>query len=53
MKSSPEGGSLVGGDESSTPLFIGVADSGGAASKIIQNNKQVFFIQHFSGNMSC
>ena len=53
VKSEPEGGSLVGGDESSKPLFIGGADSGGVASKIIQNNKQVFFIQNFSGNMSC
>ena len=53
VKSAPEGGSLVGGDESSKPLFIGGADSGGSASKIIQNNKQVFFIQNFSGNMSC
>ena len=53
MPESPEGGSLVGGDESSSPLFIGGADSGGAASKLITNNKQVFFIQHFSGNMNC
>ena len=53
VKSAPEGGSLVGGDESSKPLFIGGADSGGATFKIIQNNKQVFFIQYFSGNMSC
>ena len=53
MPESPEGGSLVGGDESSPPLFIGGADSGGAASKLITNNKQVFFIQHFSGNMNC
>ena len=48
-----EGGSLLEGDKSSTPLFIGGTNSGGAASKVITNNKQVFVIQHFSGNLNC
>ena len=51
--STTEGGSLLEGDKSSTPLFIGGANSEGAASKLITNNKQVFVIQHFSGNLNC
>ena len=40
-------------DESSTSFYVGETDSGEVASKVITNNKQVFFIQNFNGTFNC